>query len=153
MLDFFLDFYGTVGLNWGDVFLPFQKKDGLYLAPIFPVPFDSPVISDFIPVAAPLSVSMGLPAVTRSSLRAGKLPPPSTSVEDPGSSQCNAIDNLVPLCENAVLAGDDLVSLGDDFASHSEKDGLQPLRLTVMVCDCLLVIGDMATCMIVLLNA
>jgi len=126
----FFDFYGTVGLSRGDIFLPFQKQDGLYLAPIFPVPFDSPVISDFLPVTAALSVSMGLPAVTRSSLRTGRLTNASSSVADSGSSTFNANDNLVALGENAVVASEDLVSLADEFASRQEKDGLQPLRFT-----------------------
>ena len=125
----FFDFYGTVGLSWGDIFLPFQKQDGLYLAPIFPVPFDSPVILDFIPVAAAGSVSIGLPAVTRSSLRTEQLTPASPSLADPGYSPFPDTAGLVPLGEDAVLT-DGLVSLPADFTSHHEKDGLQPLRLT-----------------------
>ena len=34
----YIDFYGTIGLSYRSVFIPFQLKDGLYITEIVPVP-------------------------------------------------------------------------------------------------------------------
>ena len=40
----YFDFYGSIGLSYGSVFIPFRLKDGLYITEIVFVPFDSPIV-------------------------------------------------------------------------------------------------------------
>jgi len=57
----YIDFYGTIGLSYGSVCIPFQLKDGLYITEIVPVPFDSTVVEFLLDC----SIATGMAVDTR----------------------------------------------------------------------------------------
>ena len=87
----YFDFYGAVGLTCGDIFLPFVRKDGLYLTSILTVPFDSLHVLIFgqhsvsavvqRQFSAPAALVTVLPVITCSMILVSVTPQQGTNIE------------------------------------------------------------------------
>jgi hypothetical protein len=111
----YFDFYGTVGLQCGSMFLPFSLTDGLYLAEIFPVPFDSVSLS-FCGASRPLSVFV---AQTRSVTSAV----PVSAAPSSGALPVVPPDSVLPTSAVPPLVPS-LADPSDSFSSRLTGAGL-----------------------------